>query len=119
MEEDKEEMTPVLIVEESFPEHDLQKKKNDHSPGSNKKLIRRIIGIVMFALLIYGSYRFFFFYITPNRTIQQTYLIPKDAVFIIQTDNPVTEWKQFSKGKPKGVRIYYSKEGKPERKVKM
>ncbi len=35
-------------------------------------------------------------FISPDRNIQQIYLIPEDAAFIIQSSDPVDDWKVFS-----------------------
>lgn len=70
--------------------------KNNHS----RKTIRRIIfaAVVLFvAYLIYSVANIF---VSPDRRIQQAYLIPKDAVFIIQTDEPVADWKKFNDSEP-------------------
>ncbi len=75
-------------------------KENPERSVINKKLIKRIIGLILIFLLIYSGYRFYSFYITPNRATQQTYLIPKDAIFIILSDNPVSNWNQFSESEP-------------------
>lgn len=84
---------------DSSSTHDSGKGAPNH-PIINKKRIKRIIWLIIIILLAYGFYRFYSFYITPNRAIQQTYLIPKDAAFIIQSDSPVSDWKQFSESEP-------------------
>ena len=71
-------------------------EKNTAKAVIGKRLIKRIIWFVILIFLIYGGYRFYSFYVTPNRAIQQTYLIPKDAIFIIQSNNPVSDWKTIS-----------------------
>ena len=49
MEEDKEDIMPVWVVEDPFPERDIQKKEDaplpglNKSPGVRKKVIRKII----------------------------------------------------------------------------
>ena len=62
----------------------------------NKKLTKKIllgIGLVILAYLLYSVLHIF---ISPDRRIQQIYLIPDDAAFIIQSSNPVEDWKTFS-----------------------
>ena len=39
-------------------------------------------------------------YWKPDNFLRQIYLIPKDAFFIIETDNPVNNWNKFSKSQP-------------------
>jgi len=86
-------------MQEPLPVNDMEKKV-EVKTGANKKLIKRIIWLALFGLLIYGGYRFYSFYIAPNRAVQQTYLIPKDAIFIIQSGNPVSDWKKISGSEP-------------------
>lgn len=99
MENDKNEpeLKPIQKEQISIPEI---KNEPPPVPGSNKKLIKRLIWLVILIILIYSGYRLFSFYITPHRAIQQIYLIPKDAIFIIQSDSPVSDWNQFSKSEP-------------------
>ncbi len=67
-------------------------KKNKTSGLASKVFI--VIGI---ALGIYLLYSLGDIYISPDRHIQQIYLIPNDAAFIIQSSHPVDDWKTFSK----------------------
>ncbi|MCD7938275.1 MAG: DUF3352 domain-containing protein [Tannerellaceae bacterium] len=39
-------------------------------------------------------------YLSPDNTIRQIYLVPKDAAVIIQTSEPVKDWKKFSGSEP-------------------
>lgn len=74
-------------------------KKND-LPIKKKKYIKPFIWLVVLILLAYTGYRFLSFYVTPHKAIQQVYLVPKDAIFIIQSNSPVADWEQFSRSEP-------------------
>ena len=50
--------------------------------------------------IVYGGYRSVTFYLTPGRAIQQIYLIPKDAIFIIHSGSPVEDWGKISTSAP-------------------
>ena len=78
----------------------LSASDSEKKTGINKRMMKRVIWLAILIFVIYGGYRFYSFYLAPNRAIQQTYLIPKDAVFIIQTDNPVSDWKKISGSEP-------------------
>jgi Uncharacterized protein conserved in bacteria len=75
--------------------------KGEKPPKANgKKLIKRLIGISVLLLILYGGFRFCSFYTSSHRSVQQIYLIPKDAIFMIQSDSPVADWSQLSKSEP-------------------
>lgn len=96
MEKDKQ---SILIEADSISTYDSGQNSSGH-PVIKKKWIKRSIWLFIILLLTYNCYHFYSFYTTPNRAIQQVYLIPKDAVFIIRSDNPVSDWKQFSESEP-------------------
>ncbi len=60
----------------------------------NKKNILKFLVIFILGFVIYQLASFFL--PTSNR-LQSIYLIPKDAVFIIETDQPIDTWKTISK----------------------
>lgn len=63
----------------------------------------RLKWIVLSALLLltgYGVYRLVTFYYAPHRSTRQIYLVPRDAVFILHSSNPVNDWKRFSTSEP-------------------
>lgn len=95
--ENESELKP--IQEGQLPFHKIEKEPSS-VPRNHYKMIKRLIWLVVFILIIYGGYRLFSFYITPHKAVQQIYLIPKDAIFIIQSDSPVDDWNQFSKSEP-------------------
>ena len=70
----------------------LEKKK--------KSIIKRILVIALLAVLGYFGWTFLSLYLSPDNNIQQIYLVPKDAALIIQTSDPVNDWKKFSKSGP-------------------
>jgi len=59
-------------------------------------------GVIWLGLLlgVYFVYSTVSIFISPDRRIQQVYLIPGDAVLIIQANNPVSDWKTFSQSTP-------------------
>ncbi|MDL2255671.1 DUF3352 domain-containing protein [Parabacteroides sp. OttesenSCG-928-G06] len=61
-----------------------------------KRIVRRVVLITGILLFVYLLYSFLAIYISPDRRIQQIYLVPHDAAFIIQSSNPVDDWRQFS-----------------------
>ena len=65
-----------------------------------KKTVILWIGLLMLALAGYAVYYAVSFFLTPNRAIQQIYVIPSDAIFMIQSNHPVEDWKKFSESEP-------------------
>ena len=53
--------------------------------------------LALFAL--YLCYLAYIFILSPNSNLQSIYLIPKDAVFIVESEQPVKSWKQVSESK--------------------
>lgn len=50
--------------------------------------------LALFAL--YLCYLAYFFLLSPKTNLQSIYLIPKDAVFIVESEQPVESWKKVS-----------------------
>ena len=100
MEEEKDELENLPIIEEksSIEPEKATVARTEHKP--NKKYLKFSIVLITILLLVYGGYRFFSFYVTPHKAIQQIYLVPKDAIFIIQSNSPVADWNQFSQSEP-------------------
>lgn len=68
---------------------------------SKKKGIGKKIGIgIAIVLLAYLIWSVADIFVSPNRHIQQVYLVPDDAVFLIQSSNPVDDWRKFSGSEP-------------------
>ncbi len=68
----------------------------DKKQTTKRFRIKWIVLFILLSLIGYGTYRLIVFYHTPHHATRQIYLIPKDAVFIIHSTNPVNDWKQFS-----------------------
>lgn len=52
--------------------------------------------IVALGLIAYGLYTYF---LAPSDNFRSIYLVPKDAVYIIQTNEPIKSWKKVSSSK--------------------
>jgi hypothetical protein len=56
-------------------------------------------GIVWIVFLVIagaaGIYSWFF--LTPDKNVNSFYLIPKDAIYVVETNKPIDGWNQFSK----------------------
>ena len=79
--------TPVSVV----PVTPVKKKKS---------VVKRIVVIMSVLILGYLIWSVASLYITPDNNIQQIYLVPKDAALIIQSSDPVNDWKKFSNSSP-------------------
>lgn len=54
--------------------------------------------LVIFLILISVSlYSFYTFYIDNNDNLKSIYLVPEDAVYIIETQDPIDNWNEVSK----------------------
>jgi hypothetical protein len=85
---EKENTNPIPAYNEPVP----QKR--------TKSRTRKVIWFFVLILAGWGVYRVASFYIAPARAVQQIYLVPRDAVFIIQSNSPVEDWKTFSRSEP-------------------
>ncbi len=63
---------------------------------AKSKLGKRIVIGAVLALLAYMAYSVAHLYISPDRNVQQIYLIPGDAAFIIESSDPINDWAKFS-----------------------
>lgn len=63
---------------------------------SIKPVLKKAGWGISILLLLYVIGSVVMIYISPDNNIRQIYLIPKDAAFIIQTSEPVKDWKKFS-----------------------
>ena len=59
---------------------------------SRKKLLFGVLGVFTLYLL----YLLYVFVLSPKTNLQSVYLIPKDAVFVIESEKPVESWKKIS-----------------------
>ena len=51
--------------------------------------------ILILAVIAAGIY--YWFYLTPDKNINAFYLIPKDAMYVIETTTPIESWKRLAK----------------------
>lgn len=58
-----------------------------------------VIILVLGLLISYGLYQVYVFKFDDNDNIQSIYLVPKDAVYILETQNPIDNWDAISKSK--------------------
>ncbi|MDR2935731.1 MAG: DUF3352 domain-containing protein [Rikenellaceae bacterium] len=85
-----EEPLPTPLIESAAP---LPPKKRG-------KAAKRILFVVLAVAAAYGLWSAYDVFLTPDRNIRQIYLVPRDAAVIIQTDDPVGDWKRFSASEP-------------------
>lgn len=52
--------------------------------------------MAVLALAVYVVYSVVYLFVSPDRNIQQIYLVPEDAAFIIQSSAPIEDWEKFS-----------------------
>lgn len=71
-------------------------------PGKNGKrknrgkIVKRTILVAGLVLAVYMVYSIVYLFVSPDRNIQQIYLVPEDAAFIIQSSAPIEDWGKFS-----------------------
>ncbi len=58
---------------------------------------KRILLGVLTLFALYVCYLVYIFVLSPKTNLQSIYLIPKDAVFIIESEQPVESWEKVSK----------------------
>jgi len=63
----------------------------------NKKFVKRVLLLAVLAVVAYFAYNMVYVMFSPDRNIRQIYLVPEDAAFIIETSDPVNDWRKFSK----------------------
>ena len=76
---------------ENSVEHPIEKK-------SKKKFFWIILLIAIFIFII--GYFVYNLYLRPDNFLRQIYLVPKDAVYILETNDPINNWRKFSESKP-------------------
>ena len=63
-----------------------------------KKRTQKIFLIIfLIAILLFIAYFVFNLYLRPDNFLRQIYLVPKDAIYIIETDDPINNWHKFTK----------------------
>ena len=50
---------------------------------STSKIVKRTLVVAVLALAVYVVYSVVYLFVSPDRNIQQIYLVPEDAAFII------------------------------------
>lgn len=59
---------------------------------------KRNIFLLVLALIVgFAAYQVYVFYLDDNDNIQSIYLVPKDAVFVMETQEPIDNWSTVSK----------------------
>jgi len=59
---------------------------------TKKRIFYGILGLIV----LYLCYLAYIFILSPKTNLQSIYLIPKDAVFIIESEQPVESWEKVS-----------------------
>ena len=70
------------------------------APAPGRRRVRRIVLILLLLLAGYLGYQVLRIFVSPDHRISQIYLIPSDAVLVIQADEPVKDWESFSRSAP-------------------
>lgn len=65
-----------------------------------KKIAVRIILGALVLLVVWVLYMLFHVYLTPNKRIQQIYLVPNHAALIIESSEPIEDWRKLSNSAP-------------------
>lgn len=78
--------------------NDVQQEQNvaPEKKKDTRKIVKRTLSVAGLALVVYIVYSIVYLFISPDRNIQQIYLVPDDAAFIIQSSAPVEDWEKFS-----------------------
>lgn len=69
-------------------------------PPKKKSSAKKILLVAALALCAYLAYSVASIFMSPDRQIQQIYLVPDDAVFILQSSDPLKDWQEFSSSAP-------------------
>lgn len=72
---------------------------NPSAEKPKRKITGRVILIAVLALIAYFAYSLGDIFLLPDKNIQQVYLVPEDAVFIIQSSDPVNDFTRFNRSK--------------------
>jgi hypothetical protein len=60
---------------------------------------KRFLFTILALLLIYIGYLLYILVLSPKTNLQSIYLIPRDAVFVIESEKPVESWQKVSESK--------------------
>ena len=58
---------------------------------------RKSLFVILLILISFLLYSFYTFYIDNNDNLKSIYLVPEDAVYIIETQDPIDNWNEVSK----------------------
>ena len=58
---------------------------------------RKFLIVIILVILSFVLYSFYTFYIDTNDNLKSIYLVPEDAVYIIETQDPIDNWNDISK----------------------
>ncbi|QNK76855.1 DUF3352 domain-containing protein [Winogradskyella sp. PAMC22761] len=58
---------------------------------------RKSLFVILLVLISFLLYSFYTFYIDNNDNLKSIYLVPEDAVYIIETQDPIDNWNEVSK----------------------
>ncbi len=59
--------------------------------------MKKKIFLVLFLTIVgYLAYQAYDFYLSPNNNLKGIYLVPKDAVLVVETQKPIDNWKDIS-----------------------
>lgn len=88
-----------LDTTQNIPQSTVQSTPESTQKKSNRAK-KAIIFSILALLLGAGAYSLYTFYWKPDNFLRQIYLVPADAMFIVETDSPVKNWKKFSESAP-------------------
>jgi hypothetical protein len=75
-------------------------QKVEKAPVKKRKIGKRIFWAVLLLILAYAGYTLAGVFLTSDNAIKQIYLVPADASIIIQSSDPLNDWKKFAGSKP-------------------
>ncbi|MES2730192.1 MAG: DUF3352 domain-containing protein [Bacteroidota bacterium] len=64
-----------------------------------KKKSRWLLYTFLLLILGGGSFAFYKYYLVPTESFQAIYLVPKNAIYFIETEEPVKNWQHISESK--------------------
>lgn len=80
----------------AFEEKEVKQEGKKRRKLNKKNLTKRAIQLGLIIFLVYFVYTTAYVMFSPDRNIRQIYLIPEDAAFIIETSDPVNDWRKFN-----------------------
>jgi hypothetical protein len=74
--------------------------RNAGKPRKPRRALKIILLTLLIALGAYLAWSAYNLWLTPDRRVQQIYLVPRDAAVIIQSADPIGDWKRFTASPP-------------------